>query len=69
MDRFDKAVIEAAELRSRQREQAARRCAARGAPEAAQMLRQRADSDRKIAEDTRRAAEWRDQPRTQRPPF
>ena len=59
MDKFDKDFIEAAEMRARQREHAARRCANRGAPEAARLLRQRADFDRKIAEDTRRAAEKR----------
>jgi hypothetical protein len=65
MDKFDKAVIEAAELRAKQREQAARRAAARGAPEAAALLRNRADLDRKLAEDIRQSAEWRDERRCQ----
>lgn len=69
MDRFDREVIEACETRARQREQAARRVAARGWPDHAATLRGMAQRDRMLAEDVRQAAEWREDSQCQRAPF
>ena len=69
MDRFERQVIEERERQARAYEAGARHAERRGCPNHAATLRRRAEYSRRVAEDTRLAAEWRHKSEDERFPL